>query len=217
MPADLVRSLIADFDEDALQKRLETARVSLRIQAVLVGIVDDESESPFYQMVDWERRHADGTPCIKPAAIEDSLKYIRRRFPEFDEDKDALIDFFFAVWHGVKAAYPVLWEQAGNHLFENAGFKTFSEYLTDAIEMLACMEDYFDIDIYDPESVTDACKTIASQIDVRFWQAEWRLKSLDTSAGRDMIKDDLKRIRRNRKERRGWSDSLSLVGLQGEI
>jgi len=166
-------------------------------------------------MVDWERRSDEGIPCIKPAAIEDSLKYVRRRFPEFDEDRDALIDFFFAVWHGAKAAYPVLWEQTENHLFENAGFKTFSEYLTDAVEMLTGMEDYFDVDIYDPASVTDACKTIASQIDVRFWQAEWRLKNLDTSAGRDIIKDDLKRIRRNRKERKGWSRDLSLVGVQG--
>ncbi len=130
----------------------------------------------------------------------------------FDEDKDALIDFFFAMWHGIKTAYPVLWEQTGNHLFENAGFKAFSEYLTDEIETLSGI-DY--VEIYDTESVSSACKTIACQIDVKFWQAKWKMKSLDTSAGRDIIKDNLKHIRQNRKERKEWSSDLALVELQG--
>jgi DGQHR domain-containing protein len=213
VPSDLVRSLIVDFDEDSLQKRLETARVSLRAQALLVAIIDDEIESPLFEMIDWERRRGGGRPAVKPTAIEDSLKYIRRRFHVFDEDEDALIDFFFAMWHGVKNTYSVLWEQIKNHIFENAGFKTFSEYLTDEIETLVGI-DY--VDIYDKDSVTKAVETISGQIEVNFWQEEWKLKSLDTSAGREIVKDNLKLIRQNRKDRREWSTGLTLVGLQGE-
>jgi DGQHR domain-containing protein len=215
VPTDLVRSLIVDFNEDALQKRLETARVSLQPQALLVAIVDDEPESPFYQMVNWERRRNEGNPAIKPAAIEDSLKYIRRRFLQLDEDQDALIDFFFALWQGVKEAYPELWENCDNRLFENAGFKAFSEYLCDQIETLSSMDIGF-VDIEDKESVSSATRQIAAQINSGFWLATWRLKSLDTSSGRETVKEDLKTIRKNRKEHKHWSEGLSLVGIQAE-
>ncbi len=215
VPSDLVRSLIVDFNEEALQDRLQTARVSLQPQALLVAMVDDESESPFYQMVDWERRRGEGRPCVKPAAIEDSLKYLRRRFSYLDEDQDALIDFFFAMWVGVRLAYPELWDNTDNQLFSNAGFKAFSEYLTDQIEAL--MGFGYVVDIMDQEAITEAAQRISSQIDVGYWTIVWQLKSLDTSAGREIIKDDLKTIRQNGRDGKLWSEELKLVGLQDSV
>lgn len=212
VPSDLVRSLIVDFNEKALQDRLETARVSLQPQALLVAIVDDEQESPFYQMVDWERRRGQGRPCIKPAAIEESLKYIRRRFSNLDEDQDALIDFFYAMWTGVRAAYPDLWNYTDNQLFNNAGFKAFSDYLTDQIDALAGYG--YVVDIMDQGAIAEAARRISSQISVDFWTTAWQLKSLDTSAGREIIKDDLKTIRQNGRDGKSWSEDLKLVGLQ---
>lgn len=212
--SDLVRSLIVDFDESALQQRLESARVSLAPQALLVAIMDDDPESPFYQMVSWERRRGTGTPAVRPAAIEDSLKYIRHRFPALDEDQDALIDFFFGLWKGVRSEYPQLWQQIDNRLFDNAGFKAFGEFLTDEIETLASIDL---VDIYEIASVAKASETIAKQINPEFWLAEWNLKSLDTSSGREIIKDDIKRIRQNRKdEAKDWNHGSRLVGVQEE-
>ncbi len=213
VPPDLVRSLIVDLKEDALQERLETARVSLQQQALLVGIVDDDQESPFFQMISWERRRGQGTPAINPAAIEDSLTYIRRRFATLDEDEDALIDFFFAVWVGVKSTYPELWQRVDNNLFGNAGFKAFSEYLTDELRTLSTYRQ-LGISISEPSSVSTTTSNIASQIDRRFWEAEWKLKSLDTSGGREMIKEDLRQIRSNFLEGRAWWEGLTLAGIQ---
>lgn len=214
VPSDLVHSLLVNLDEDALQKRLKTIRVSLQPQTLLV-IVDDDTESPFYHMINWERRHGEGFPAINPTAIEDSLKYIRRRFLQLDEEQDALIDFFFAMWQGVKIAYPTLWQTTHNRLFENAGFKSFSEYLCDQIETLSSMDIDF-VDIEDKESISNASRQIASQIALDFWLEDWVLTGLDTSSGREMIKEDLKTIRKNRKEHKHWSDGLTLVGFQAE-
>jgi len=211
VPSDLVRSLIVDFNENDLQERLKTARVSLQPHAILLGIVDDELESPFYQMVKWDRRRGVGNPVIKPKAIEDSLKFIRYRFPDFDDDDEALIDFFFAMWQGVKDEYPQLWESTDNHLLENAGFKALSEYLADAIDTISGVDVGFDIDIFDQKSITETTKRFISQIDAQFWQAEWKLKSLDTSSGRKTIKEDIIQIRRNFKNGTEWSYGLTLV------
>lgn len=211
--SDLVRSLIVDFNEEALQQRLESARVSLQTHALLVAVVDDEPESPFYKMVNWERRRGEGIFAIKPAAIEESMKYIRYRFPQFEDDEDGLIDFFYGLWNGVKRVYPQLWERTENRLFENAGFKAFTEFLTDQVEALAGL-DY--VDISSLESIADATKNIVSQIDVSLWLAEWNLKSLDTSAGREIIKNDIKLIRQNFKDKGPWEQGLTLIGMQEE-
>jgi hypothetical protein len=203
-----------DFDEDALQDRLRTARVSLQPHAFLVAIVDDEPESPLHKMVYWERRRGEGKPSVKPAAIEDSLKYIRRRFAALDEDQDALIDFFFAMWHGVKLAYPELWLQIDNRLFDNAGFKAFSEYLTDQIDVLSGVE-Y--VDILDTNDVTEASRNLTSKINTEFWQSKWKYKSLDTSAGHEIIKEDLRRIRQNKADGKDWQSGLTLIGIETEL
>ncbi len=115
------------------------------------------------------------------------------------------------MWQGVKDVYPELWKQADNRLFDNAGFKSLSEYIADAIETFMGIEDYIDVDIYDPESVRNISKMIVSHIDMRFWQAEWKLKSLDTSSGRETIKNDIKVMRQNRKNRKEWSENLALI------
>jgi DGQHR domain-containing protein len=215
VPPDLVRSLIVDFNEDDLQGRLETARVTLRPQALLVAIVDDEMESPFYHMIDWQRRRGEGHPAVKPVAIEDSMNYIRRTFPEFDDDQDALIDFFFAMWHGVKEAYSGLWDDYQNHLFENAGFKAYTEYLTDQIDSLSNMDIAY-VDTRNLDSVRETTRTISNQIVEQFWRVEWLLRSLDTSSGRDTIKEDIRIIRKNRKDGVQWYKGLQLIGSVSE-
>jgi hypothetical protein len=79
------------------------------------------------------------------------------------------------------------------------------------------LNDYGFVDVEDKDSVSGATAQIASQIYIGFWQTEWRLKSLDTSSGRETIKEDLKTIRKNRKERKNWSEGLTLVGFQEEM
>jgi DGQHR domain-containing protein len=210
---DLVKSLIVDFDETELSERLRTARVSLQGRATLVALVDDDPDSPFYQMVDWERRRGEGTPVLKPAAIEGALNYARRRMLALDENEDALLEFFFAAWSGVRSTYKELWKKTDNQLFSNAGFRAFSEYLVDELETLLNMEI---VDIENPTSVSKAAAKIASQVDVNFWKSKWTLKSLDTSAGRDIIKDDLRRIRQNRKDGAEWSSDLAVLAHGNE-
>jgi DGQHR domain-containing protein len=205
---DLVKSLIVDFNETNLNERLRTARISLQGRASLVALVDDEPDSPLHQMVDWEHRRGEGSPCIKPAAIEGSLSYTRRRLLALDDDDAASIEFFLALWNGVKKAYSKLWKNTNNNLFNNAGFRAFSEYLVDEIDTLSGADF---VNISDPSDITNTAKKLTSQIAVDFWLTEWKLKSLDTSAGRDIVKSDLRRIRQNTKDKIDWSTGLDVL------
>ncbi|WP_140787437.1 DGQHR domain-containing protein [Myxococcus xanthus] len=208
VPPNLVKSLIVDFDEENLNDRLRSARVSLGERASLVAVIDDDPESPFHEMVDWERRRGKGNPCIKPAAIEGSLSYARRRLPALDDDDDALIAVFFAIWSGTRDAYPKLWPQSNNNLFSNAGFRAYFEHIVDELDTLSA-SDF--VNVSDASDVTATTKKIASQINSDFWTSDWQLKSLDTSSGRDILKNDLRQIRRNKKDKLTWSAGLDVL------
>jgi DGQHR domain-containing protein len=208
VPPDLVRSLIVDFDEQGLDARLASARISLRGRANLISIVDDDPASPFRAMVDWERRRGKGKPCIKPAAIDGSLAYARHRLIALVDDDDNTIEFFFRAWEGVRKAYPTLWRQTDNNLFSNAGFRAFNEFLVEEIDALIGMG-YADLN--DQKQIADTAYTLATQVDVHFWTVSWHWKSLDTSAGRDIIKADIRRIRQNKREKLEWSDEVRVL------
>jgi DGQHR domain-containing protein len=210
VPPDLVKALIVDFDESKLNDRLKAVRIRLGDAAGLVAFVDDDPESPFFHLVDWERRRGDGTPAIKPAAIEYSLSYIRRRLLTIDEgDDDSILTFFSAMWWGIRDAYPSLWIEPDNNLFSNAGFKALSEHVVDELDTLAS-SDFLDIE--SEAEVRKIAKKLASQIALEFWTATWALKSLDTSAGKDILREDLRRIRQNAKSDEQWSKDLAVLG-----
>ncbi|WP_224244709.1 DGQHR domain-containing protein [Hyalangium gracile] len=211
VPPDLVKSLIVDFDESNLNERLKTARVSLQGRASLVAIIDDDPESPLHQMVDWERRRGEGNPCIKPVALEGGLHYARRRLLALEDDDDAVIEFFFSLWHGVRDAYPRLWKKTDNNLFSNAGFRAFTEHLVDELDTLDRAEF---VNISNPRDVRQTATKLSSQITPEFWTTEWTLKSLDTSAGREIIRKDLRRIRQNLKDKEDWSAGLAVLARQ---
>ena len=215
VPTDLIRSLLVDFNENDLDARLKTARISMYQQAMLVATVDEDSESPFYHMVKWDIRGDNVNLAIKPQAIESGFSYIRHVFPRLDEDEDSLIDFFFGIWLGIKNVYEELWNNTDNRLFENAGFKTFTSYITDQIAVLvrSGINVVNVVNIYDPKSVTNFAETIAKQVPVDFWKSTWIGKSLDTSSGRELIDDQINKIRQNIIDDLPWWTNLTIVSF----
>lgn len=209
VPPDLVKSLVVDVDEKELAHRLNASVRMSFDGAGLVAAVDDDPESPFYRMVDWERqRH--GRKVVKPVAIEGCLSFARNRIHALGDDDDGLVEFFFALWSGVRSAYPEAWASEDGNLLSSSGMKAFFEYLVEAIETYVTDGE---IDAFDSEAVASRAKKTAEQIDESFWLADWKLKSLDTSAGRTIIKNDLRRVRQNRQAGLEWFDDLRL--LQG--
>lgn len=213
VPPDLVKSLVVDVDEKALAHRLNTSVRMSFDGAGLVAAVDDDPDSPFHRMVDWERqRH--GRKIVKPVAIEGCLSFARNRILALSEDDDGLVEFFFALWSGVKTAYPEAWVIEDGNLLSSSGMKAFFEYLVETIETYVADGE---IDVFDSEAVASRAKKTAEQIDEAFWLAEWKLKSLDTSAGRTIIKNDIRRVRQNRHAGVDWFDDVRLLqGSRGD-
>jgi hypothetical protein len=73
-----------------------------------VGIVDGSEDSPFFHAVIWpieEEEGGDRTYLVLPAAIEQAIAVIaQKNLPDL-ADKDALLEFFFALWTVVKETW----------------------------------------------------------------------------------------------------------------
>ncbi len=194
VPPDLVRSLIADFNETELSSRLKTARISLSEENIrYVALVDELEDSPFYEMVSWDRRRGKGRPTIKPRAIEHGVRAVNRKLESTVRDEDTLFEVFLSIWQGARKEYPELWKEPEDcRLFENAGFKAFTEFITSDLHTLAGMRR---VNLTNPDEVVEATRVVAELVPIDFWKSTWALKGLDTSAGLDLIKEDLQTIR----------------------
>lgn len=217
VPTDHVKFLALQFTDDALADRLTTARMALGRGYKFAGIVDNASDSPFYQSVIWptEARPADAsrTELVRPAAIEQAIAAIaQKNLPDLAND-DALLEFFFTLWRSVKQTWPKLWH-ADSKLLMKVGVVTLTMFVIDDLVPLA---DRDDIDLSDPAAVREEVdENILSYLCPEFWERAWSSKSLDTSAGRQLVVDDLTTMRRNMVRGTRWDSDVRLVSSEDE-
>ncbi len=212
VPTDHVKFLALRYAEDALADRLKAARMVLG-RHTFVGVVDSSPDSPFYKSVEWPTEpsdaDADRTNLVRPASVEQAVAAIaKKNLPDLADD-DSLIEFFFTLWWAVRDRWPDLWT-ANSKLLQKVGLVTLTTFV---IEDLVPLADREDVDLADPDATRKEIEdNILDYLDSEFWQREWAAKSLDTSAGRQLVIEALKTVRRNLRRGVNWDADLgSLV------
>lgn len=212
VPTDHVKFLALQYADHDLDERLRTARMVLGRHA-LVGVVDSSPDSPFHKSVIWptESSEADGDrkELVLPASIEQALAAIsQKNLPDLSND-DALLEFFFTLWRAVRKAWPDLWVP-GSKLLQKVGVVTLTMFI---IEDLVPLADRGDLDLSDPSAIhQEIASNLLGYISPEFWQREWSSRSLDTSAGRQLVVEALKVVRRNMRRGANWDSEVRLVG-----
>ena len=204
--------LALNYKEEALDARLRSARLVLHRHASLVGVVDNSPDSPFENAVIWPTEEASENTArhnlVRPAAVEQALVAISKKSLPDLRDDDALLEFFFTLWSTVRTKWEDLW-QPKSTLLSKVGVVTLTTFVIDDLAPLA---DRGQVDLSDPSSIEKEVADILDNLEPEFWQTEWTAKSLDTSAGRRLVIDDLIQIRRNIRRKQRWNTDLSLVG-----
>lgn len=213
VPTNHVKLLALQYEHDELANRLTTARMTLGKYS-LVGVVDGSPDSPFYRSVTWptEASPADEgrTSLVLPGAIEQALAAIsQKRLPELEND-DALLEFFFTLWSSIRELWPELWN-AESKLLQKVGIVSMTMFV---IEDLVPLADRGDIDLSSPTEVRAEIEdNIFGYLLPDFWQHDWTARSLDTSAGRQLVVDALKQVRRNLRRNIKWNTEVGLVNV----
>jgi DGQHR domain-containing protein len=119
VPPDHLRTLVIDYQEDELGKRLEAARLTLDPNLKYVGIVQIDELSPFKDnlaLVSHEGE--DSQRFIQPSAIENAIDVIlRERVPELERE-DELLNFFYSIWRPIKDQWPDLWASQSKLMYK---------------------------------------------------------------------------------------------------
>lgn len=210
VPGDHIRALALNYNEEELESRLRTARLSLSRDLPMVKQADTEAESPFYNLISWPNNRT-GTKLIVPAAIEIAIKDIRsRNTPEFEND-DTLVEFFFAMWRAIKALWPELWA-AESKLTAKVGIICMNRYVADSLIKLA---DWGQLDLSDAVAVEAKTKVFLEHQDKAFWTSAWTSSSYDTRVGHQVIVDALEAVNRNMRAGLPWHQDIELIDQSG--
>ena len=211
VPTDHVKLLALHYAEDDLAERLKSARMVLG-RHTFVGVVDNSPESPFYQAVEWptEASEADEnrTTLVRPASIEQAFAAIdKKKLPDLADD-DSLIEFFFTLWSTIRDRWPDLWVP-DSRLLQKVGLVAMTMFVIDDLVPLV---DRGDLNLADPDATrAEIERNILDYLEPAFWQREWMAKSLDTSAGRQLVVDALTTVRRNVRRGVNWDADVRLL------
>jgi DGQHR domain-containing protein len=211
--SDHIRSLSLHYDKEALNDRLNKVRLNLDANLRFVGFANELEESPFKGILKLSSNR-DDSKLVAPAAIEESVNYIRSQsLPELTNDDDMIVGVFFAIWGHIQKTWPDLWCK-GSHLFKKVSVICLTQYV---VNLLLSRYDWGDLDLFEPSSVDAEIKRIVAGLDQNFWNSdvtEWTAKGLDTQAGRKMLLDALDQMVRNIRRGEAWSNDIGMISLK---
>ncbi len=211
-----LRALVHNYQEEALSKRLRDVRMSISQHLDFVGLVDSEPTSPFKGIIDWSNNQQENQPpkgYVPPNAIESCIAYIKqKRIPELEDDA-ILLGFFLAIWTKVAEKWKQQFKKE-SHLLEKVPIICLTQFLVDN---LSFEYDNDSLDVTNFEKIAESIDRITDAISPKLWEVKWTAKSLDTSAGRNMLVEALTQIRRNINAGRNWYESVPIVDLQSDL
>lgn len=213
---DNIKALISNFDklEDTLKDRLATASISAGKYSRDIDIVDSDKDSPFFKCIDWSNNR-EGSKVVSTLAIENSLKVIKKTFPELVEDsnesKSISIEIFYNIWRPAINTYSITHQNIHEftNLFKKANIQAITEYICNKLsdEIVFATEE---IDITDDSIANKYMTGLLHNLPKDFWKIEWKLKGLDNQAGRALIIKEISKIKRNINSGRDPFDSVEL-------
>lgn len=229
VPTNNLKALITNFDEieDGLRSRLTQASITAPKFATHVDVMNENSDSPFHKMVAWvNNRYDDRKEIISPSAIENGLKSINSGFPETKSDPADAITVMSAIWMRIFNQYGI--SLANIEQFPNLTKKAVVQRVTEMVVDFLVQEldpafSTGSIMSGDARRAGDAADKLIAMIPVEFWQDDWALKSLDTSAGRDIISVSIRELKKQIAKNQGddfdWrkDNPLYQTGNQEEV
>jgi DGQHR domain-containing protein len=206
VPVDHIRALALHYEDEALKKRLSTARLNLDPNVGFVGLVNEGEDSPFRGIISWPITPA-ANRIVTPTAIEASIGYIQQQKVRDFASDDVLLEFFYAIWRRIAAAWPELWN-AESRLLSKVGIVCMTQYMTD---VLVAQYDLGRLDISDPDAVANLVDEVLAYQERKFWKVPLTSTSFDTKVGRSLIVQALVQIARNVRAGTPWFEDIEIV------
>lgn len=204
-----VKALFTDYKEDELLERMLLSG-STNIDEKKITALDyfDRSpDSPFKGQVKWAK-NAHG--YVVPNALEAGLAEVQNRSTLLSIS-DVELDVFTEIWSTINSRWPHLWNQQ-SHLLEKACVQALTAYVCDSLEKMKLFSE-FDLQLTDPDILKTEVGKILKMIDPDFFEVEWTTTGLDTRAGQELLRGDLRQMSSNLRIGKPWHADLETVSV----
>jgi DGQHR domain-containing protein len=212
VPADHIKALRLTYDAGAVSGRLEKVRLSIGSTLSAVKVADTADESPFKGMIDWQLNEK-GARKVQPTAVEAAVAHIMQQQKLF-EDKELAEQFFFSMWTVIRDEYKKAWDAPldESKLCSKVGIICLTTYLTDNLVSFNRVTPT-PIDLGDSAAVKAQVSAQLKYLPQEFWTTPWTLKSLDTTAGRQLVTQALAAVYDNVRALLPWNTDVKLIDI----
>ncbi len=199
-PVDIKAVVNANAFTDVLKDRFVQVGIRYGNTATVLDYFSKNQNSPFKDLLDWDLNGQLDKRVIQIQALEDIYKYAIKKIPDFQDEESLAFSFLSNLWNVIKKIYPEAWEKSINtknkdsNLLMKASMIAISQWLIDEAKSAQKYTKFAfsntDLAIVQKEVIE---KSLFSIIPPEFWIREWKA-GLDTSSGRDMIKESIEKI-----------------------
>jgi DGQHR domain-containing protein len=204
-----VKALFTEYKEDELLERmLQSGSTNIDEKKITaLDYFDRSPDSPFRGQVKWAK-NAYG--FVVPNALEAGLAEVQNRSALLSIP-DVELDVFTGIWSAIKSDWRHLWSPQ-SHLLEKACVQALTAYVCDFLEKMRLVSES-DLQLTDPDILKAEVGKILKMIDPDFFEVEWTTTGLDTRAGQELLRGDLRQMSSNLRSGRPWHTDLETVGV----
>ena len=204
-----VKALFTDYKEDELLERmLQSGSTNIDEKKITaLDYFDRGPDSPFKSAVKWAK-NADG--FVVPNALEAGLAEVQNRSALLSI-QDVELDVFTEIWSVIKGQWKTLWS-AESHLLEKACVQALTAYICDSLEKMRLFSDS-DLQLNDPDVLKREVVKVLKMIEPDFFEVQWTTTGLDTRAGQELLRGDLRQMSSNLRGGKPWHADLETVSI----
>tara|TARA_B100001063_G_C16777720_1_gene567109 strand:- start:1178 stop:2311 length:1134 start_codon:yes stop_codon:yes gene_type:complete len=199
-PVDIKAVINAEPFKKPLRDRFIEVGIRYGNTATVLDYFSKHADSPFKDLLDWDLNLSNKRRIIQVQAIEDIYKYSLQKISDFQDEDSLAFSFISNLWRIIKDLYPNAWDKSvktknkESNLLMKATMISVSQWLIDEAKAAQKYTGFSFLDT-DLENIKTEIidKSLLSKLPEDFWIREWK-GGLDTSAGRDMIKNSIEKV-----------------------
>lgn len=212
---DVKAVINADAFKDKLQDRFVEVGIRYGSTSTVLDFFFKNNESPFKGLIDWDLNKS--TRIIQIKALEDIFKLTKKNIPPFnDEDDSTILSFINLIWTSIKEKFKDPWDKSINtknkesNLLKKATIIALTEFIISESKAAQRYSGFTFLD-FSKETIEDkVLDATIFKIPSEFFTSNWKT-GLDTSAGKDLIRESLDQIIDNIDNGISWDSKVSVL------
>lgn len=214
---DVKAVINADAFKDKLQDRFIEVGIRYGNTSTILDYFNKNDESPFKNLIDWDLNSKESNRIIQIKALEDIFKLTKNNIPLFNEEDDStILNFINIIWTLIRDKFRKEWDLSINtknkdsNLLKKSTIVALTEFIILESKSAQRYSGFSFLDFSETTIKEKVLEHTIFKIPNEFFTADWKV-GLDTSGGKDLIKESLDMIIDNIENNKHWDERIPVL------